>query len=124
MFIIIIGYIIGLTAMQKGCYFTSRHDIVHWINHILGTSLATIEQLGSGSIYCQLLDAAYPGKVPLQKVKWKAYLEVDFIHNFKILQNCFEHLGITKYIEVHLTPSRYKDSSRPSTKTTWSSFNG
>jgi RP/EB family microtubule-associated protein len=51
--------------------------------------MTKIEQLGTGSIYCHLLDAAYPSKVPLHRVKWGAYLEIEFIYNFKILQNCF-----------------------------------
>jgi microtubule-associated protein, RP/EB family len=57
--------------------------------------------LGSGSLYCQVLDAAYPNKVPLAKVKWNAVLEVDFLHNFRILQTAFERLGIVRTIEVY-----------------------
>jgi RP/EB family microtubule-associated protein len=59
--------------MIKTGYFTPRQEIIAWINHVLKTDLSKIEQLGSGSIYCHLLDAAYPGKVPLHKVKWQAY---------------------------------------------------
>jgi RP/EB family microtubule-associated protein len=40
--------------------------------------MTKIEQLGAGSIYCQIFDVIYPGKVPLNKVKWKAKLEYDF----------------------------------------------
>jgi RP/EB family microtubule-associated protein len=37
--------------------------------------MTKIEQLGAGSIYCQILDVIYPGKIPLSKVNWKAKLE-------------------------------------------------
>lgn len=79
-------------------YSVSRHEIIEWINNLLSIELTKIEQLGSGSIYCHILDAAYPEKVPLNKVKWSAHLEVDFLHNFKILTTSFQKLGIDKYI--------------------------
>jgi len=60
--------------MNNSGYFTSRNEIIDWINDLLITHLTKIEQLGSGNIYCQLLDAAFPEKVPLNKVKWQAYL--------------------------------------------------
>lgn len=81
-------------------YFTSRNEIISWINDLLKIDLTKIEQLGSGSIYCHILDAAYPEKVPLNKVKWNAYLEVDFLYNFKILQTAFQRLNIHKFIDV------------------------
>lgn len=86
--------------MLKSAYFTNRFEIIEWINSILDIEMTKIEQLGSGNIYCHILDAAYPSKVPLHKVKWNAYLEIDFIYNFKILQDSFERLGIDKNIEV------------------------
>ncbi len=95
--------------MLKSCYFTPRHEIINWINDLLKISITKIEQLGSGNIYCQLLDAAYPSKVPLTKVKWNASLEIDFLYNFKILQNSFEHLGINKHIDVYYSLLRYKN---------------
>ncbi len=49
-------------------------------------------------MYCLLLDAAYPYRVPIHKLKWYAYTEVDCIHNFKILQVVFGYLGIDKKI--------------------------
>ena len=47
---------------------------MEWVSGVAAVNLTRIEQLGSGSIYCQLLDAAFPEKVPLSKVKWQAYL--------------------------------------------------
>lgn len=94
--------------MNSG-YFTSRNEIIEWINQLLSIELTKIEQLGSGNIYCHILDAAYPGKVQLSKVKWNAYLEVDFLHNFKILQTAFQKIGIKKVIEVLVLLVRLKN---------------
>ena len=87
----------------------SRFTLIKWINNILDIKLERIEQLGAGNVYCQLLDAAHPGKVPLMKVKWAAKTYIDFLYNFKILQNCFEHLAISKSIDVLLTLPRSRD---------------
>ena len=88
--------------MIKTGYFTPRTEIIEWVNNILLTNLTKIEQLGAGHIYCQLMDAAYPDKVPLSKVKWQAYLETDFLHNFKILHTSFQKIGISKTFDVFL----------------------
>ena len=83
-------------------YFTSRQEILQWLHHLTALPIHKIELLGSANIYCHILDAAYPNKVPLARVKRNAYLEVDFIHNYKILQTSFQRLGINKIIEVFL----------------------
>lgn len=88
---------------MNSAYSISRHDLLEWVNNLLSTNLTKIEQLGSGNVYCQILDAAYPEKVPLSKVKWNAYLEVDFLHNFKLLATAFQKLGISKSIDVLFT---------------------
>ena len=59
-----------------------------------------MEQLGTGAVYCQILDACFPGKVPLNKVNWKARYEYEFLGNFKVLQLAFSKLGIQKKIDV------------------------
>lgn len=86
--------------MINSAYYTPRKEIIEWVNDLLITSLTKIEQLGSGNIYCQILDAAYPDTIPLSKVKWHAYLEVDFLHNLKLLQTAFQKIGINKPFNV------------------------
>jgi hypothetical protein len=95
--------------MLKSGYFTTRKEIIDWINSTLHLNITKIEQLGAGNIYCHILDAAFPAKVPMHKVKWNAQTEIDFLFNFKILQNCFEHLGIARHIEVPMRPLRSKN---------------
>ena len=94
----------------------SRSDLISWLNDLLKVffiiflilkhiiiklNLVRIEQLGTGAVHCQLLDAIYPGKVPLHKVNWRAKFEYEFVYNFKILQQSFTKFNIPKYIDVH-----------------------
>jgi len=59
-----------------------------------------IEELGAGSVYCQIIDIIHPGKVSMNKVNWKAKNEYEFISNLKILQTAFDKVGIKRYVEV------------------------
>ena len=38
-------------------------------------AVSKIEELGSGAVYCQILDAVHPGKISLSKVNWKAKID-------------------------------------------------
>ena len=67
--------------------------------------------MGTGSVYCQLLDMLYPGKVAMSKVNWKAKLEYEFLQNLKILQNSFIALKIGRMIEIErLSKAKYQDN--------------
>ncbi|KAL4508447.1 hypothetical protein ABPG72_003751 [Tetrahymena utriculariae] len=96
--------------MDEG-YFKPRSEILKFINDLLGLNVTKIESLGQGAIYCQILDAMFPGKVPLQKVNWKAKLDWEFVNNLKVLQTAFTKLGIKRVIEVEkLSKCKYQDN--------------
>lgn len=62
--------------------------------------LTKVEQAATGALYCQILDAIFPGTVAISKVKWQAKHEYEFVENFKVLQQAFAKNDIKKYIDV------------------------
>jgi RP/EB family microtubule-associated protein len=76
----------------------SRGELLSWVNDLLKINLTKIEQLGTGAVYCQLIDILYPGKLAMSKVNWKAKFDYEFVVNFKVLQQSFTKLGIMKHI--------------------------
>mgnify|MGYP006162816481 CR=1 FL=1 len=85
--------------MHEG-YFVGRNELSDWIRGNFDPGFNKIEDLASGVVYCKIINSIHPGSVALQKVKKDAKIEVDFIHNFKILQNAFSKKKIDRFIEV------------------------
>lgn len=49
--------------------------------------------------------------VALNKVNWKAKHDYEYVNNFKLLQQSFTKLGLTKPIEIEkLTKCKYQDN--------------
>ncbi|XP_040187422.1 microtubule-associated protein RP/EB family member 1 isoform X1 [Rana temporaria] len=89
----------------------SRHDMLAWINESLQLNLTKIEQLCSGSMFCQFMDMLFPGSVTLKKVKFGAKLEHEYIQNFKVLQAGFKKMGVDKIIPVdRLVKGKFQDN--------------
>lgn len=73
--------------------------------------ISKVEQCATGAVYCQIIDAIYPGTFPFSKVKWQAQHEYEFVNNFKLLQKAFDKNGITRHIEVtKLVKAKYQDN--------------
>ncbi|KAL1520430.1 hypothetical protein AB1Y20_022014 [Prymnesium parvum] len=89
----------AMGMMHEG-YFVGRKELINWIRQYFDPGFSKIEDLASGVVYCQIIDSIYPGVVPMSKVKMTAKTEVDFIHNFKILQTAFGKKKIDRYIDV------------------------
>jgi len=89
----------------------SRHDMLAWVNDCLSAKYTKIEEMCSGSAYCQFMDMLFPGSVQLKKVKFKTQLEHEYIQNFKVLQASFKRMGVDKIVPVdRLIKGRFQDN--------------
>ena len=101
-------------GMMEGAFFVSKGVILEWMNELLDVSkplfiymilqlqLSKIEQCATGSVYCQIMDAIYPGTFSIAKIKWGAKFDYEYIENYKVLQNAFDKNGIKKHIDVSI----------------------
>ncbi len=48
-----------------------------------------MEQCATGAVYCQIMDAIYPGVVKIGQVNWQAKNDYEYVYNYKILQTAF-----------------------------------
>ncbi|WWC69146.1 uncharacterized protein I206_103082 [Kwoniella pini CBS 10737] len=78
----------------------SRGELLAWLNELLEPlQITKVEQCGTGSVYCQIIDSIY-GDLPMNKVKFNAKMEYEYLDNFKILQKAFKLHRIEKPIPV------------------------
>ena len=59
-------------GIMEGAFFVPKGDLMNWVNSLLELEITRIEQLGTGAVYCQIIDAMFPGKVAMQRVNWTA----------------------------------------------------
>ena len=91
-------------------YFSSKNELLTWASKLLDLELTSFEEMSTGAVFCQLLDACHPGSVRLNKVNWKANCETDYISNFKIFQQGLEANNIYKPFDVNrLTKGKQYD---------------
>ncbi|XP_064154116.1 uncharacterized protein LOC135233988 [Anguilla rostrata] len=89
----------------------NQFELLSWLNESLQTKFNKVEQICSGAAFCQLMDWLFPGSVKLERVNFQAQTEVEFIHNYSLLQASFRHTGITKSLSVEELISRNSENS-------------
>eukprot|EP01138_Halocafeteria_seosinensis_P016397 gb/GECG01016728.1/.p1 GENE.gb/GECG01016728.1/~~gb/GECG01016728.1/.p1 ORF type:complete len:290 (+),score=51.14 gb/GECG01016728.1/:1-870(+) len=98
-------------GMMDQAFFVGRSEIINWLNDTLQLHISKVEETASGAVACQLMDMIYPGSVPMNKVKWDAKSEYDYIQNYKLLQSAFNKKNVEKHIEVErLIKGKYQDN--------------
>ena len=75
--------------------------MLSWASIILDIKIDSIEQLTTGAIFCQLLDACNPGSVRMNKVNWSANNENEYINNFKVFQQGLIENNLQKDININ-----------------------
>jgi len=98
-------------GIVDGTYFVGRFELLAWLNELLGLDYAKVEECATGAAYCQIMDAIYPGRVPLHQVKFDANYDYEMLKNYKILQQVFDRIGLDKKIDANkLTKAKYQDN--------------
>jgi RP/EB family microtubule-associated protein len=98
-------------GIMNEAYFVGRKELLAWLNSFFQLNYDKIEQVCTGAAHCQIMDALYPGQVPLSKVNFYAKYDYEYIKNYKILQGVFNKLNISKVIDVNrLIKGKYQDN--------------
>lgn len=88
----------------------SRTELIAWMNDLLQINYTKVEQCGTGAAHCQIIDSVF-GDVQMQKVKFNARHEYEYVANFKVLQTAFDKHKIDKMIPVErLVKCKFQDN--------------
>ncbi|GBG25730.1 Microtubule-associated protein RP/EB family member 1C [Hondaea fermentalgiana] len=98
-------------GMMNEAYFVGRREILEWLNGLCQLNLGKVEETANGAVVCQVMDALFPGTVPMKKVNWGARSDHEFVANYKVMQAVFDKVGITRHIPVdRLIRAKYQDN--------------
>ncbi|XP_037940170.1 microtubule-associated protein RP/EB family member 1-like [Teleopsis dalmanni] len=89
----------------------SRFELINWVNNKLCINLVNVEEMKTGSKYCEMFDLLFRGIINLNKVKNNSTFERHYISNFKIFQNGLRKVGIVKELAiVKLAAGSYREN--------------
>ena len=92
-------------------FFVGKNVLLAWLNDFFQAGYTKVEQMSTGAMAVQIMDAIYPGKVAINKVNFDAKTQPESVANFKVLQNVFDKEQITKYIDVtKLLNGKFQDN--------------
>ena len=91
---------VNFGVMDEG-YFVSKSEIFRWIADVLGKEIKSIDQLGTGAIYCQLINKYMEGKQMVAGFIASPKLEHEYLHNLKLFQRALDKLKTEKKLDVN-----------------------
>ncbi|XP_043660171.1 microtubule-associated protein RP/EB family member 1-like [Drosophila teissieri] len=91
--------IVEMTPLERALMKCSS-IIRKWVNSSLRANIQCIEELASGAVYCQFMDMAFEGVMPLKDVIFASNRIVDFRKNFIMLKKCIDELQIPLMVPV------------------------
>jgi hypothetical protein len=77
-----------------------RWELLSWLNDFLCLDQSKVEECADGVAFCQLLDAVFPGKIPLHKLVWDARGTDDRMKNLRILEKVMRECSMSKPIQA------------------------
>ncbi|MEW5311323.1 MAG: hypothetical protein WDW38_003050 [Sanguina aurantia] len=80
--------------------YAGKSQTLAWVGGVVDLKLSRIEQLASGAVYCQLVDAYFPDVINISKVNFLAREEYECLPNYKLMQGALSRLGVTKDLDV------------------------
>ena len=63
-----------------------RWELLAWLNDFLRLDYHKIEELSDAVAFCHLLDAVFPGKVPINRLNFSAKTHSERAANLKVLE--------------------------------------
>lgn len=79
----------------------SRKELAEWTTQLVGAQISTdLKECASGAIFCHLVEAAHPGALEVRKVATNHTTEADAVHNFRMLADAMESLGVSAPVDV------------------------
>eukprot|EP00891_Asterochloris_glomerata_P002021 jgi/Astpho2/2021/Aster-x0500 len=78
----------------------SRANLLAWASATLDMDIASMDEMHSGAVYCQLVDAYCKSVVAMSKVNFEAQYEHSRLANYKQLQAAFNAAGLDKEVEA------------------------
>lgn len=90
----------SVVQVQNGDRRVGRLALLQWLNGILRADYTRIQECSDGIAYCQLIDIAFPGKVPLSKLEFNPRSKADKERNMAVFQRSLLKLGIDRSIDA------------------------
>ncbi|KAG0681406.1 hypothetical protein C6P40_003647 [Pichia californica] len=89
----------------------SKSALLEWINTSFELHYTKIEQCGNGAVYCMIFNALYPNLINISRVQKNANTDYDILINYKLLQNGFNKVQISRDVNVEkLMKCRLQDN--------------